>query len=31
VILVERLLELWGYVAAWLLWRGHIRGAPQAQ
>jgi hypothetical protein len=25
--LVERMLGLWGYVAAWLLWRGHIRGA----
>jgi len=31
VTLVERLLGLWGYVAAWLLWRGHIRRAPQAQ
>jgi hypothetical protein len=25
VTLVERLFGLWGYVAAWLLWRGHIR------
>jgi len=31
VTLVERLLGLWGYVAAWLLWRGHIRRAPVAQ
>ncbi|HVY31634.1 MAG TPA: hypothetical protein VHB79_34100 [Polyangiaceae bacterium] len=23
--LVERLFGLWGYAAAWLLWRGHIR------
>ncbi|MES1208461.1 MAG: hypothetical protein ABUS79_21185 [Pseudomonadota bacterium] len=28
VTLVERLFGLWGYVAAWLLWRGHIGGAP---
>jgi len=28
VTLVERLLGLWGYVAAWLLWRGDIRRAP---
>jgi hypothetical protein len=27
VTLVERILGLWGYVAAWLLWRGHIRAA----
>ena len=25
--MVERILGLWGYVAAWMLWRGHIRGA----
>jgi hypothetical protein len=25
--LVERLFGLWGYAAAWLLWRGHIRSA----
>ena len=25
VTLVERLFGLWGYAAAWLLWRGHIR------
>ena len=33
VMLVERLFGLWGYLAAWLLWRGHIRstGAPAAQ
>ncbi len=24
VTLVERVFGLWGYVAAWLLWRGHI-------
>ncbi len=30
VTLVERLFGLWGYVAAWLLWRGHLGGAPQA-
>lgn len=30
VTLVERILGLWGYVAAWLLWRGHIRRAPVA-
>jgi hypothetical protein len=28
VTLVERLFGLWGYVAAWLLWRGHIARAP---
>jgi hypothetical protein len=27
VTLVERLFGLWGYVAAWLLWRGHIGGS----
>ena len=27
VTMVERILGLWGYVAAWLLWRGHIRRA----
>lgn len=30
VTLVERILGLWGYLAAWLLWRGHIRRAPAA-
>ncbi len=29
VTLVERLFGLWGYVAAWLMWRGHIAAAPQ--
>ena len=29
VTLVERVFGLWGYVAAWLLWRGHIGAAPQ--
>lgn len=24
VTLVERIFGLWGYVAAWMLWRGHI-------
>lgn len=24
VTIVERIFGLWGYVAAWLLWRGHI-------
>jgi hypothetical protein len=28
VTLVERLFGLWGYAAAWLLWRGHIQAAP---
>ena len=27
--LVDRLFGLWGYVAAWLLWRGHLQ-APAA-
>lgn len=27
VTLVERMFGLWGYVAAWLLWRGRIAGA----
>lgn len=27
VTLVERIFGLWGYVAAWLLWRGHIVNA----
>ena len=25
VILVERMFGLWSYVAAWLLWSGHIQ------
>lgn len=25
VTLVERIFGVWGYVAAWLLWRGHIK------
>ena len=29
VTLVERLFGLWGYVAAWLLWRGYME-APAA-
>jgi len=28
VTLVERLFGLWGYVAAWLLWRGHVVAPP---
>jgi hypothetical protein len=28
VTLVERIFGLWGYVAAWLLWRGHIVDKP---
>jgi hypothetical protein len=28
--MVERMLGLSGYVAAWLLWRGHIRRSPVA-
>ncbi|MCX5741216.1 MAG: hypothetical protein NT062_01815 [Proteobacteria bacterium] len=27
VTLVERIFGLWGYAAAWLLWRGHVVGA----
>jgi hypothetical protein len=27
VTLVERLFGIWGYITAWLLWRGHIRAA----
>ena len=30
VTLVERVFGLWGYVAAWLLWRGHIQAAAPA-
>jgi hypothetical protein len=30
VTLVERLFGLWGYVAAWLLWRGYIRSPAPA-
>jgi hypothetical protein len=28
VTVVERVFGLWGYVAAWLLWRGHIAASP---
>jgi hypothetical protein len=28
VTMVERIFGLWGYVAAWLLWRGHIVNKP---
>lgn len=30
VTLVERIFGLWAYVAAWLVWRGHI-AAPLAE
>ena len=30
VTLVERIFGLWAYVAAWLLWRGHINMSPAA-
>lgn len=30
VTLVERIFGLWGYVVAWLLWRGHIVDKPAA-
>ena len=30
VTMVERIFGLWGYVAAWLLWRGHIVNRPAA-
>jgi hypothetical protein len=31
VAMVERIFGLWAYVAAWLLWRGHIVSAPVTQ
>ena len=31
VTLIERIFGLWGYCAAWLLWRGHIQFRPQPQ
>lgn len=32
VTLVERLFGLWGYVASWLMWQGHLFSpAPQPQ
>jgi hypothetical protein len=31
VTLVERMFGLWGYLTAWLLWRGHIRSSAVAQ
>ena len=27
VTLVERMFGIWGYITAWLLWRGHIRSS----
>jgi hypothetical protein len=31
ITLVERVFGLWAYVAAWLLWRGHIRVSAPAR
>lgn len=31
VTLIERLFGLWGYLTAWLLWRGHIQSSPLTQ
>lgn len=31
VTLVERIFGLWGYVAAWFLWRGTIRFSPRVK
>jgi len=31
VALVERMFGLWGYLTAWLLWRGHIRSSAPPQ
>jgi len=31
VTMVERIFGLWGYVAAWLLWRGYIVNEPAAR
>jgi hypothetical protein len=31
VTLVERIFGLWGYIAAWLLWRGHIKSSVVPQ
>jgi len=31
VTLIERVFGLWGYAAAWLLWRGYIRAGNQAR
>ena len=30
VSLIERMFGLWGYLTAWLLWRGHIQTSPLA-
>lgn len=30
VTMVERVFGLWGYVAAWMLWRGHIKSPVPA-
>ena len=29
VTLIERMHGLWGYLAAWLLWRGYIQSSPR--
>lgn len=31
VTLVERIFGLWGYVAAWLLWRGHVESPERSR
>lgn len=31
VTMVERIFGVWGYVAAWLLWRGHISSKVEMQ
>ncbi len=31
VTMVERIFGIWGYVAAWLLWRGHIINKPYSR
>jgi hypothetical protein len=31
VTMVERIFGIWGYVAAWLLWRGHVVNTSTAQ
>jgi hypothetical protein len=28
VTVIERIFGLWGYLAAWLLWKGHIEANP---
>lgn len=31
VTMIERMFGLWGYLAAWLLWRGHIQSSVLPQ